>query len=166
MPLSDESGRTLVGANEKEQRVLDRVRAEYDAEEELKQQARERRREEKEEQERLRMEHEATRPRKETPQERVARVIAEGEAKEAVRRSALEEHLKAVDARLRMRRLRTTAIEVRRRHKVFQEAQKEPPRRKMYDDQAIAEVSAATVEVGINTERRNIIGERIPHPQV
>lgn len=76
--------------------------------------------------------------REETTRERAERIIAERNAKVEAERDELSRHLAQVDARLHKQRMETEATEQKRRTRVFQEAQKEPPRRKMYDDKELA----------------------------
>ena len=74
----------------------------------------------------------------ETKEERVARVLAERDAKEAVEREELEKHIAAVNKRVHDRKLMAAAAERKRQMAVFDRARKEPPRRKMYDDGELA----------------------------
>ena len=81
LALSDSSGKELIGGTEPEQKALDNVRAEYDEKMRLEREERERRRAEAEQAAQLRREQEALRV-KETPEQRVERVLAERDAKE------------------------------------------------------------------------------------
>ena len=136
LALSDSSGKELIGGTEPEQKALDNVRAEYDEKMRLEREERERRRAEAEQAAQLRREQEALRV-KETPEQRVERVLAERDAKEKMAREQLERHIQTVDKRMEDRKMLAAAAERRRQMEAFAMARKEPPRRKMYDDKEL-----------------------------
>ncbi len=80
-------------------------------------------------------------PRKEleTSSARAERLRRERDAKIQAEREELERHLASVDERLKKQRMAVQAQEVKRQTRVFLEAQREPPRRKMYDDKELAQ---------------------------
>jgi hypothetical protein len=75
----------------------------------------------------------------ETSSERAERLRREKAAKIEAERDELEQHLASVDERLKLQKMAAEAKEIKRMVKVFQMAQREPPRRKMYDDKELAE---------------------------